>query len=324
MLNVGIFGAGFIAQAHAYAYALNPHVRLATVADPRLDRATELATKYGANAVATVEELLQSGVDVVSVCTPTPTHADVAIAAMNAGKHVLCEKPLARSLEQADAMIAAAHANNVKFMVGHVSRYEVDHRRSKELLERGDLGELRMAFQGITGPFPEWSSNGWFADEQKSGGPILDLAIHSFDYILWLFGKRVRRVSAVGARGKLNLHSYALVTLAFEGGGLGLVETSWAHPKAQGLTVRTELSGTQGRIHWTYDDIAALEVVTEQGSKRSAVMLGENSFRDEIADFVRCVIEDQPAPIRGEEARDAIRVGLAALESLETGHPVHL
>ena len=324
MIKVGIFGAGFIAQAHGYAYSLQPQASLVVIADPRRERAEELAAKYGATAVGSIEELLASDVDVVSVCTPTPTHADVAIAAMAAGKHVLCEKPVARTVEQADAMIAAARANGVKFMVGHVSRYEADHRKSKEIVERGDLGKLTMAFQAITGPFPEWSSGGWFADEQKSGGPVLDLAIHSFDYLLWMFGKPVVRVSAVGARGKLNLHSYALVTLAFKDGGLGLVETSWAHPKAQGLTVRTELSGTRGRMHWTYDDVASLEVVTEQAPKRSMVMLGENSFRDEIADFIGCVVDDRPAPINGEDAREAVRVGLAALRSLETGQPVTL
>jgi predicted dehydrogenase len=324
MLKVGIFGAGFIAQAHAYAYALQPHARLAVIADPRRERAEELASTYGATAVGSVEELLASDVDAVSICTPTPTHADIAIAAMRAGKHVLCEKPVARSVEQADAMIEAARTHNVKFMVGHVSRYEVDHRRSKQIVERGDLGTLRMAYQAITGPFPEWSSGGWFADEQKSGGPVLDLAIHSFDYLLWMFGSPAVRVSAVGARGKLNLHSYALVTIAFRDGGLGLVETSWAHPKAQGLTVRTELSGTLGRMHWTYDDIAALEVVTEHAPKRTAVMLGENSFRDEVADFVRCVVDDLPAPISGKEARDALHVALAALHSLESGQTVAL
>src|SRR5215212_2298947 len=297
MIRAGICGAGFIAAAHARAYAALPHVQLTAVADPRPGKADQLAQRYGASAVASLEELLDAGVDVISICTPTPTHAQLTIAAMRAGKHVLCEKPIARTPAQAQTMIAAAQSAGVKFMVGHVSRYEVDHRKAKHVLERGDLGHLRMGFQSITGAFPEWSSNGWFADVAQSGGPIVDLAIHSFDYLLWVFGCPVVRVSAVGVEGKINLPSYVLTTLRFEDGGLGLVEVSWTHPRAQSLIVRTELSGTRGRLHWDYDEIAPMLVIREEVGKRNLVLVGEDSFAAEIADFVRCVVDDTPPPI---------------------------
>jgi predicted dehydrogenase len=267
---------------------------------------------------------LEAGVDVISVCTPTPTHAELAIAAMRAGKHVLCEKPIARTPAQAEQMIAVARSTGVKFMVGHVSRYEVDHRKSKQVLERGDLGRLRMGFQSITGPFPEWSSHGWFADVTQSGGPVVDLAIHSFDYLLWVFGSPVVRVSAVGVEGKINLHSYVLTTLRFEDGGMGLVETSWSHPRAQSLSVRTELAGTRGRLHWDYDGIAPMQVISEALGKRNLVLVGEDSFATEIADFVRCVVDDTPPPISGDAALEALRVSVAALEALETGRVITL
>ncbi len=324
MIRVGIFGAGFIAEAHAAAYASLPNVQLSVIADPRLKKAQSLAGRYSARAVSQLEELLTSDVDVVSVCTPTSTHAGISTAAMRAGKHVLCEKPMARSLAEAETMIATARQTGVKFMVGHVTRYEVDHQRAKEILDRGDLGTLRMAFQSITGPFPEWSSGGWFADAAQSGGPVVDLAIHSFDALLWFFGRRVTRVAAVGAKRKINLNSYAQVTLNFEGGGLGLVEVSWAHPRAQGLSVRTELMGTQGRLHWTYDDITSMSVIREDTPRRNFVMPGENSFGSEIAAFVSCVECDTPPPIAGEHGREALRVALAAYEALETGRAVVL
>lgn len=324
MLRAGIFGAGFIAKVHANAYAALPGAQLAMIADPRFERAAALAHHFGASAVGSVDELLASDVDVVSICTPTPTHAELAIAAMRAGKHVLCEKPIARDSEQAEAMIAEAQACGVKFMVGHVSRYEADHRKAKALVERGDLGRLRMGFQSITGPFPEWSSAGWFADGEQSGGPVLDLAIHSLDYLLWLFGCGVRRVSAVGARSKLNLHTYALLTLSFGDGGIGLVEVSWAHPRAQGLTVRTELSGTRGRLHWDYDDISTMQLVREESGKRSLPLVGEDSFGAEIAAFVDSVAHNTPEPIGGREAAEALRVALAAIEALQTGRTVEI
>src|SRR5215213_7957011 len=108
MIRAGICGAGFIAAAHARAYAALSHVQLTAVADPRPGKADQLAQRYGASAVASLEELLDAGVDMISICTPTPTHAELATAAIRAGKHVLCEKPIARTVAEAEAMLAAA------------------------------------------------------------------------------------------------------------------------------------------------------------------------------------------------------------------------
>ena len=324
MIRVGIVGAGFIAAAHAQAYASLPEVELAFIADPRREKAERLAGMFGARVAKSTDTLFQADVDVVSICTPTPTHASLAVALLESGKHVLCEKPIARTIAEAEAMLAAVETTGLKFMVGHVSRFEADHQRAKAVLERGDLGHLRMASQSITGPFPEWSRDGWFADAAQSGGPVVDLAIHSFDYLLWLFGSPVTRVSAVGLKRKINLHSYALVTLRFENGGMALVEVSWAHPKAQGLSVRTELVGTSGRLSWAYEDIPALRIAKEEGGAKNVVMPGENSFATEIAAFVRCVVDDTPPPVSGLEALAALRVSLAASEALESGRTVRL
>ncbi len=322
MIRVGICGAGFIAQAHAQGYAAQPDTRVAVVVDPRLEHAERLAAKLGATAGPDVEALLGPDVDVVSICTPTPTHADLAIAAMRAGKHVLCEKPIARTAAEAEAMIAAAEENDVKLSVGHVVRYEEDHRRARELVAGGAIGRLRMASQSITGPFPDWSAGGWFADVAQSGGPVLDLAVHSFDFLRWIFGSPVTRVSAVGVRRKIALPGYALVTLRFADGGLGLVEASWLHPRAHGLQARTELLGTGGRIAWDYESIAAVEV-TRDDAKRAHLFTGE-VWAAQVADFLRCVRDDAPPPVPGREALAAQRVGLAALESIESGRAVDL
>ncbi len=321
VIRAGIVGAGFIAEAHARGYAAQPDVRLTAIASRRLERAEGLARRYDAQAFTDFNALLEV-VDVVSVCTPTPTHAEFAIAAMRAGKHVLCEKPIARTLAQAEAMLQATRASGTKLMVAQVGRYEADQRKAKDVLERGDLGQLRMAFQSITSPLPDWSSEGWLTDLTQSGGPVLDLAVHSFDYLLWLFGERAIRVHAV-AHGA-DARQYAQVTLRFEGGGMGLVEVSWAHPHAEGLMARTELVGTHGRLSWDYDGIASMHIVQEDAGKNKLLMIGEDSFLTQAADFVRCVFDDLPPPISGEEGLAALRVSLAALESLETGQAVKL
>jgi predicted dehydrogenase len=319
MLKAGIIGAGYIGEFHARGYSALPNVKLALVVDRDLARAEKLARPYRAEAAAGVEALVHSEVDVVSLCTPTPGHMPLATTLMRAGKHVLCEKPMARTLEQAQAMIETADRSNVKFMVAHVSRYEADHRKAKEILDRGEIGELRMAFHSITSPYPGWSAQDWLGDEAESGGPVVDLAIHSVDYMLWLFRSPVERVYAVGSRQASARNRYALLTLYFANGGLGLVETSWAHPPSAPLACKVELSGTLGRIAWDYDQINGMRTIIEGQGRRSYVLEGENSFAAEIADFIRCIENDLPSPVPGSEAKAALAVCLAASESLASG-----
>jgi predicted dehydrogenase len=243
---------------------------------------------------------------------------------MRAGKHVLCEKPMARTLEQAQSMIETADRSNVKFMVAHVSRYEADHLKAKEILDRGEIGELRMAFHSITSPYPTWGAQDWFGDETQSGGPVVDLAIHSVDYMLWLFRSPVERVYAVGSRQASRRNRYALLTLYFANGGLGLVETSWAHPPSAPLACKVELCGTLGRIGWDYDQINGMQTIIEGQGRRSYVLEGENSFAAQISDFVRCIDNNLPSPVPGSEAKEALEVCLAASESLASGRCIEM
>lgn len=327
MIRVAIVGAGFIAHAHAAAYASLPDVDLVMIADPRRNEAERLAATYGARAETSAEAVWRSDVDVVSICTPTPTHAELSIAGLRAGKHMLCEKPIAGNVADAEAILeaaASAETTGTRFMVGHVSRFEADHLKAKAVLDSGDIGTLRMASQSITGPFPDWSSDGWFADSEKSGGPLVDLAIHSFDYLAWLFAKPVVRVSTVGVWSKIALPTYALSTLSFDGGGLATVEVSWAHPTSEGLRVRTEIAGTRGRISWNYADIAAMRVVQEGSVPKDVLMPGENSFKAQIRSFIDSIQNGTPVAVGAREALTALRIALAADESVRTGLPVPL
>ncbi len=324
MYKAGIIGAGYIGEFHARGYSSLPDVKLEIVVDHNIVNAQRLAQTYHAGVGTDLEALIASDVDLVSICTPTPTHMHIANSLMRAGKHVLCEKPIARTLEQAQSMLETADRSGVKFMVAHVSRYEVDHLKAKEILERGEIGDLRMAFHSITSAYPGWSAQDWFGDEEMSGGPIVDLAIHSVDYMLWLFKSPVRRVYALGSQKETARNDYVLANLQFANGGLGLVETSWAHPPSSPLSCRVELCGTSGRIAWDYDQIDGMQTFIEGQGRRSYILEGENSFAAEIAAFIQCIENDLPSPVPGSEARDALQVCLAALESLESGRCVEV
>jgi myo-inositol 2-dehydrogenase/D-chiro-inositol 1-dehydrogenase len=154
---------------------------------------------------------------------------------------------------------------------------------------------------------------------------VVDLAIHSIDYLLWLFNQPVVRVYAVGAEGKINLPTYANITIGFADGAMALVETSWAQPHSQPLSVRTELVGSTGRLHWDYDDITSMYFTRDDvpPARRRMTMVGEDSFAAQISEFVKCIETDTPPPVSGEEATAALRVALAAAESIATGRAVH-
>ncbi len=324
-LRVGLIGAGLIARAHARGLAALPaeRARLSAVLGRRPERAQELARQHNAQAARDLGGLLPQ-VDAVVICTPTPSHAGYALAAIEAGKHVLCEKPLARTVIDAERMVQAAAVAGVKLMPGHVTRYEVDHRKAREVLLRGDLGDLQMASHSITGPLPDWAGDNWFADPKQSGGVLLDLALHSFDFLLWLYGEPVRRVYTLGD--SAGTESYALVSLRFASGGLATVEASWAHPRSTPSMLRAELIGSMGRLHWDYAGIAALHSVSDggKGGKQAHVMPGEDSFVTQMEAFIRCIEEDTPPPISGADGVEAVRVALAAAQSLKARRPIEL
>jgi predicted dehydrogenase len=141
---------------------------------------------------------------------------------------------------------------------------------------------------------------------------------------MWLFDSPVKRVYAVGTGRSSGQDFYAMATLQFANGGLGLVETSWAHPANSPLACRVELSGTHGRINWDYDQITGMQSFIEGQGRRLFTLEGENSFAAEIAGFLHCIEKDLPSPIPGCQARDALQVCLAAAESLRTGQCVEI
>lgn len=321
-LRAGIIGAGYIARAHAAAYAATPGVELVAIADPVATKATALAALAGAKAYADPAALFGIGLDVVSICTPSPTHADMAVAALDAGLNVLCEKPIARTLVDGQRIVDAAASARGLLMIGHVSRFEPDHAIARQVIEAGRIGEVRMLSQSIVSAAPTWSEDGWLRNHDRSGGPLVDLAIHSFDYLAWVCGHQPIRVQTVTAATPAGPDTYALVTLRYANGAIGLVETSWGHPGSYGFQVATEVSGATGRLWWDYDGIRGGRIAMTDGEVTTWDVLGDRGFRAEVAAFVDAVRNHGPSPVPATEALLALRTSLAAEASGRTGRPV--
>ena len=323
-MRVALVGAGYIARSHAAAYATDPRADLAYVTDPVAGKAAVLAEEYGARPVGELETLLDSDVDALSVCTPSPQHAEVVVAALEAGKHVLCEKPVARTMADARRIAEAGRRCPGVLMIGHVSRFEPDHRAARDAVLDGRIGEPRMMSQSIVGELPDWSEQGWLTDPDQSGGPLVDLAVHSFDYLTWVCGARPERVHAVGSTRPDGLVDYVIATVRYDSGALAVVETSWAHPAGHGLDLATELAGTAGRLGWDYAGIAVGSLKPAGAAPRAISQLGNRGFVAEVTAFLDAVETGGPSPVPAEEGMLALEVALAAEESLRTRRVVHL
>jgi len=254
VIGVGIVGTGFMGKAHASCYRAEGHAHVAMVASRTEAHARALAEAAGADAWTTdYRELVASPtVDAVDITVPNTLHRDVALAAIAAGKPFLVEKPLARTVAEADEVIAAARAAAVVGVYGENMRFSPALEKAKAMIDQGGLGRpiLFRATEIHNGPFHA----DWFWDaEAAGGGAVIDMGIHGLYVAEWLMGARVTRVYAELGTLKWTEHckggaeDSAFITLRFDNGAMAELLNSWAI--AGGRDVRAEVYGTAGTIH---------------------------------------------------------------------------
>ena len=294
-----VVGAGTMGRAHAAAWA-EVGVPVRWVVSPR--RRPELPTAPGARwATDLTEALADRGCDIVSVCTPTPSHAALAAQALDAGKHVLLEKPIALTVADAEALAEHAARAPGTLMVAHVVRFSPDYAALAGRIAAGSVGMPRAVRASRIMAAPDWAD--WLADEQRSGGMIVDLAIHDVDQACTHLGTPVA-VTAVRAPGG-GFGAPAALTVEFASGGM-----------AQLLAVADLPAGTPFS--------ATLEVVGDRGADALGGEQGD-PFAAQARYFLDCVERGaEPARAPVAAAVQALRVCLAARESARTGARVEL
>ncbi|MCH1625304.1 Gfo/Idh/MocA family protein [Ferdinandcohnia quinoae] len=332
-IRVGVIGCGSIAQhRHLPEYVANKNVELTAVCDRNLVRANEIAEKYGAHAYTSYETLLNSGkVDAVSVCTPNYLHAPISIAALEAGLHVLCEKPMATSKEEAEAMIAAANANGKKLMIGHNQRFVPSHQKARQLIQSGEIGKIysfRTSF-GHGGP-ESWSVDGkesWFFNKEKAFvGAMGDLGVHKADLLRYVLGEEIVEVGSfveTNAKDFANVDDNAVCVLKTESGAIGTLAASWAYVSKEDNS--TIIYGEKAILRLEDDPTYSLvaqytngEIIKyELGKIQSNAEGGQNNSQV-IRKFVDSIKNDIEPSVPGEEGMKSLQVILAALESNET------
>jgi myo-inositol 2-dehydrogenase/D-chiro-inositol 1-dehydrogenase len=327
-LRVGVVGAGFMGGTHLAALAADGVP--ATVFDPSPEKAAGTAALHGAAVVHSLDELI-GAVDVVDVCAPTDRHADIAVAAARAGRHVICEKPLARTEAQAETMLDACEAANVRLFPAHVLRYFPEYETAHGIVAGGAIGDPAVVRLKRATFRPRHGVEHWFFDHARSGGLILDLMIHDFDFARWVAGEvtSVHCRSVGAARPELGVdHAFAILTHA--SGAISQVTGSWAYG---GDVFRTamEIAGSDGLLEhdseagqplrW-YLKSTAVDEGRTVGLPGSPV--AEDPYRRELRDFLRAITAGGTARVEARDGLMALRIALAADESARAGRVIHL
>ena len=343
MIRVGIAGCGKIAQVrHLPEYQDRPDVTIRGLFDLNQERAKALAEQYKARAYASYEELLaDSEIDAVSICTANIAHAEMAIAALRAGKHVLCEKPMATTLEDCERMVKAAEESGKVLMIGQNQRLAAAHVKAKELLEAGAIGRLISFTTAFRHGGPEtWTvdpgANTWFFDKSRAVmGAMADLGIHKTDLIQFLTGQKVVQVQAHLATldkkyadgSPIGVDDNAICIYTLEGGAVGTMTASWTDYCGEDNS--TVLFGTEGVMR-IYEDPAHSVVLNRRGGGTEyydvdKIQTNDAQTKSGVIDLFVDHLQDPSKPfISAESVVTAMRAVFAALESSETGRSVRV
>ena len=310
MIRVGVIGVGAMGKHHARIYSQMDDVELVGVADTDAKTAMEIALKYETEPFNEPEKLLKNDLDAVSIAVPTSRHKDVALKVASYGVHMLIEKPIAESLESADAIIEAARRENIKLLIGHVERFNSVVLKLKEVISSGELGEILSISCRRVGPYPP---------RIKDVGIIIDLAVHDIDVITYLYGKRATSVYTIAGNSFHIKEDHASILLNYGKEKSGIVETNWLTPhKVRKLTV----TGTKGVAYADYLE-QSLEIWKEEGREEVSIEKRE-PLKNELEHFLDAVVKDEKPSPSGEEGKYALYVALSAIKSYESGSNISI
>jgi predicted dehydrogenase len=343
-VRVGVIGCGVIGKGgHIRRYLNNPNAQVVAVCDVREERAKEAAEIAGGAAVYTdYNELFKrADVQAISVCTPHPVHAEVVIAAANAHKAILCEKPMCVSVKQADAMIEAVKRNKVKFQLGYQTHFTAGMQTSKRLIEEGYLGKLHQ-ISSVGGGHQDGNQDAdWFYSKWAGGGVTLDWVTYTVYQFRYLMGKvkSVYAQSAInqefkhskdnpGTMVKMEVEDTISMLLRFENGAIGLIYSSWSSPTSHGYS---EIVGFDGVLASTplgttlFTNKATLPEVGQEGR---IVLPGDpprfDAYQARVDHFVDCVQNDKEPVVTIEVGRDVVEICEAVYRSIAQNGPVTL
>jgi predicted dehydrogenase len=348
-IGIGVIGCGFIAQtAHLPNYLNNPHVKILAVADVNCAKLDQVKEKYDVDTYSDYKELLKRpDIDAVSICAPTNLHVEIATEAAELGKHILVEKPIALSLEEADRIISTAQKNRVKLMVGYNYRFLPNHQLAIRFVKQGRIGKpyfVRGQFASA-GPYQnlEEAKKTHYLNPAAGGGALFDSGSHLIDLLLWMFGD-VKQVAAnMGTYMEgVQVEDVATVILQFKNGVLGEVNVTWVNLPdyfAMRNSNVIEIIGSEGKIESDFFGPSlsfyskhsricklkgAVKLTPKPLDPKIPFFALQFSQKKTIDSFIDCILHDSVPPVPSEEARKVLQVTLSAFESFRTGNFIQL
>jgi predicted dehydrogenase len=323
MLKVGIVGMGFMGMTHLAAWRTTNAEIVGMCSRTYRSDANNL--KHYADY-----ETLLSNVDVIDICTPTHLHHDMVVKAAAVGKHIVCEKPLARTVAEAQAMIDACKKAGVKLLVAHVVRFFPQYVHAKNVVDNGDIGDVAVV-RLTRASFKPTAPDSWFHDEAKSGGMMLDLMIHDYDYARWVAGN-VESVFAKRASHQFPAMDgdYALAILRHSNGAISNIEGGWVYPKPMFRTA-LEIAGSGGLIEHPADSSTPLGIYLKDTGKSADIDIAvplspliEDPYVTEMKHFYDVLTKNIEPRVTAEDALEALKIALAAIESAKIGRRVKI
>lgn len=319
-LNIGVIGLGAIGQKHCSAIAVLERATLCAVADVNENVLSSTATQYGATPYTDLKELLKHpGLDAVVVATPDDLHRDACVLAAQAGKHILVEKPIATTVEDAQAIIAAAETAGVKLMVGFTLRFSLHYLQAKKAAKDGTLGDLVSIFARRENVISQ--------PERLKGrcGVLMFLGPHDFDAMRWIVGSEpisIYAQAATSVPSAYPIENETFSIIRFANGVVGCAQIGWSLPDKHpaGRDFKLDIIGNKGTLN--LDQMRqGIEIYTQNGAKFPSVSAG---LVDEDRAFVDCILDNKEVPVTGQDGLVAVRMVLAAMKSIETCQPVDL
>ena len=334
-VKIALIGCGRAGRIHARNFAGRvPGARLVAVADPVEDAARAVADEFGADSWYTdYREMLEdAAVDAVVVVTPTKYHREIVVAAAAAGKHVLCEKPMAMSADECRAMIDATDSAGVKLQIGFMRRFDEGFRAAKASIDAGVIGEVVLVKSLTHGPS---TPQDWMYDIGASNGPLAEVSSHDIDTVRWFSGSEIVELHAIAgnyrcadARGRYpDFYDTVVVNARLANGKQAVIEGAVA--VAYGYDARVEILGTRGTLFVGGVEENRVTAVTPAGGVQSAAVkswrtLFTDAYEAEDVSFVQAIRSDTQPEVTGLDGLRAVEIVNAGNDSIRTGRPVTL
>ena len=322
-------------QQHYQIYRNMTDVELVAVCDTDRERVGESAPSVGGNIgeAATIdlsgqaryvsfEEMLEGEeLDLIDICTPTHLHSEMTVAALESGRHVICEKPMARTIEECDEMIGAAQRAEKFLFIAQCIRFWPEYEVLQRMVEDGELGRVTAARFVRQSPTPGWASDGWLMKSELSGGALLDLHIHDVDLLLSVFGKP----HAVLSRGSNIVSSgdpvdHVDTSYIYVDGPVCTAQGGWVMPDSYPFEMGYQVLGTKGLLEFSVNKDPMLMWYPFDGEPSELEYAAGTGYENELAYFIECVAKDRaPERVTPKSARESVRVVMAEAASIASG-----